>query len=338
MQGFVDETTVVLRSGKGGAGAVSFRREKYVPKGGPDGGDGGRGGNVLFTVRENLKTLSHLRSGQHFIAKNGQSGSGAQKHGANGADAVIEVPPGTVVRNVETGETLADLVAPGSTKVLLQGGQGGKGNTHFKSSRQRSPRFAQPGMPGDEVTVRVELQLIADLGFVGLPNAGKSSLLASLTAAHPQVADYPFTTKTPSLGVIRRYDGDVVLADIPGIIEGAAEGAGLGVRFLKHISRTRVIAFLIDCSQEGIEAVYPALLRELKQYDERLLDRPRLVLGTKMDREESRTGLPRLVSAVQATHPDGDAPMIEGVTIEDDDTLQRIRAVFFGAVLDEREQ
>lgn len=285
MQQFVDEVTVTVYSGSGGPGAVSFRREKYVPKGGPDGGDGGRGGAVVFRTRSNLKTLRHLRFKSTYRAGNGRPGEGRQRHGADGKDAVIEVPPGTVVRDRETGEVLADLSGEGAEWVCLAGGRGGKGNTHFKSSRQQAPRFAQPGEEGSAATLRVELQLIADAGFVGLPNAGKSSLLGALTAAEPRVAGYPFTTTIPNLGVIKLFDRDVVLADIPGIIEGAAAGAGLGLRFLKHIARTRVLVFVIDLGDDAAdpEATYRTLCEELGRYEPALLEKRRLLVGTKLD-------------------------------------------------------
>ncbi|MFP4484140.1 MAG: Obg family GTPase CgtA, partial [Spirochaetaceae bacterium] len=255
-------------------------------------------------------------------------GRGANKHGADGADVEIQVPPGTVVRDAQSGEILADLVEAGATHVLLRGGQGGKGNSHFKSSRQRAPRFAQPGVDGESLRVRVELNLIADVGLLGLPNAGKSSLLGALTAAHPQVADYPFTTKVPSLGVIRRYYADLVLADIPGIIEGASQGAGLGHRFLKHISRTRVIAFLIDTAQPGVEETYHTLEEELAGYDRRLAERRRVIVGTKTDLPGSREGLADLRRIA------GNVP-VYGVSVYDQESLDGVTNGFFETVLAE---
>ncbi|NBF40403.1 MAG: GTPase ObgE [Spirochaetes bacterium] len=285
MQQFVDEVTVTVHSGSGGPGAVSFRREKYVPRGGPDGGDGGRGGNVVFRTKPNLKTLRHLRFKSTYRAENGRPGEGAKRHGRDGADAVIDVPPGTLIRSTESGNVLVDLSGETSEWVCLSGGRGGKGNTHFKSSRQQAPRFAQPGEEGSSATLRVELALIADAGFVGLPNAGKSSLLGALTAAEPKVAGYPFTTTIPSLGVIKLFDRDVVLADIPGIIEGAADGAGLGLRFLKHIARTRALVFVLDLSEEAgdPEYSYHTLCEELGRYEPALLGKRRLIVGTKLD-------------------------------------------------------
>jgi GTP-binding protein len=296
VQQFVDEVTITVHSGSGGPGAVSFRREKYVPKGGPDGGDGGRGGNVVFRTRRNLKTLRHLRLKSTYRAKNGLPGEGAQRHGSDGADAVVEVPPGTIVRSLESGETLADLSEDGAEWVCLRGGRGGKGNTHFKSSRRQTPRFAQPGEEGSSTRLRVELRLIADAGFVGLPNAGKSSLLRALTAAEPRVAGYPFTTTIPNLGVIKLSDRDLVLADIPGIIEGAADGAGLGLRFLKHIARTRALVFVIDLVDESTEIAdaYRILLAELERYEPALLEKRRLIVASKLDAEGARDRLDAL--------------------------------------------
>ncbi len=277
-----------MHSGHGGAGAVSFRRERYVPRGGPDGGDGGRGGDVVVKVRQNLKTLAHLSGKTRLTAENGAQGEGRKRHGRDGQDYVLEVPPGTTISDVETGELLLDTAADAGTAdaedvVLLRGGRGGKGNTHFKSSTHQAPRFAQPGEPGEQRTLHIELKLIADVGLVGLPNAGKSSLLQALTAAHPKVGNYPFTTRVPHLGVLRYYDQDVVLADIPGIIEGAAGGAGLGHQFLRHISRTAVLALLIDVTDEDPAATYATLLGELNAYNGELGRKRRIVVGSKCD-------------------------------------------------------
>ncbi|MFP4211013.1 MAG: GTPase ObgE [Alkalispirochaeta sp.] len=284
---FTDEAEIFVRSGHGGAGAVSFRREKYVPKGGPDGGDGGRGGDVVFVVKENVKTLSHLKMQQRFFAQNGRSGAGRQKDGAKGADVVIEVPPGTAVYDAESGEQLLDLTDTGSRTVLYEGGRGGKGNTHFKSSRHQTPRFAQPGEEGVEKRLRVELQIIADIGFVGLPNAGKSTLLKVLTAANPKIGNYPFTTVIPNLGVLHQFDRDIVLADIPGIIEGAGQGVGLGIKFLKHIARTKGLAFVIDVGDTDPVEAYRILQSELSEYSRQLGEKRRIVVLTKQDRIDS---------------------------------------------------
>ncbi|MGN0906598.1 MAG: GTPase ObgE, partial [Bullifex sp.] len=249
MFGFSDETYIDVASGSGGSGCVSFHREKFVPKGGPDGGDGGRGGDVVFVVRENLRTLGHLRMVRSFKAENGRNGQGDRCFGRDGADVEIPVPPGTVLKDPDTGEVIKDLTGL-DRYVFLKGGKGGLGNWHFRSSTRQTPRYAQPGEKGVECRVGVELLVIADIGFVGFPNAGKSSLLNLLTNARSKVAGYPFTTKIPQLGAMRYDDQDMILADIPGIIEGASEGAGMGFKFLRHISRTKALAFLIDLSDE----------------------------------------------------------------------------------------
>ena len=289
---FSDEIIITVASGHGGAGAVSFRREKYVPKGGPDGGDGGRGGNVLFKVQGNLKTLTHLRAYRTYKAEDGLAGMGRKRHGRDGEDLIILLPPGTRVRDAESNETFLDLVELESEIIFLHGGIGGKGNTHFATSRNRTPRFSQSGMPGEERKIKLELSIIADIGFVGYPNAGKSSLLAVLTAARPKVAAYPFTTKIPNLGVLRRYEKDIVLADIPGIIDGASEGAGLGDRFLKHISRTVALLFLIDLSdpQDPVDT-FVKLKKELHAFEPEILNREHYIVATKMDIVEAKQRL-----------------------------------------------
>lgn len=272
-----------MRSGHGGAGAVSFRREKYVPRGGPDGGDGGRGGDVVFAVNPHVKTLTGLRMHQSFLAEDGRSGAGRQRDGARGSDAVIEVPPGTVVRDWESGEMLLDLTDPGERSILFAGGRGGKGNHHFRSSRHQAPRFAQPGEPGVEMRLRVELQVIADIGFVGRPNIGKSTLLKVLTAARPKIGNYPFTTVIPNLGVMAADDRQVVLADIPGIIEGAHEGAGLGLQFLRHVERTRALAYVVDSASDHPAEDLAMIRDEVGRYLAALLHRPSLVIVTRRD-------------------------------------------------------
>lgn len=274
----------------------------------------------MFVVRRNVKTLSYLRMRRRFFAKNGLPGAGRKRDGAAGADAIIEVPPGTVVTDTETGERLADLTDENDRAVILRGGRGGKGNTHFKSSRLQTPRFAQPGEEGEERRLRVEIRIIADVGFVGLPNAGKSTLLGALTAADPKVGNYPFTTVIPNLGVMRLYDEhDVVLADIPGIIEGAGEGAGLGLRFLKHIARSAGLAFVIEPLEGDPAHAYNTLLGELADYDRSLLDKPRVLILTKADlltdETERRDRVRTLQGAGPATPegtnaPDGDPPVI----------------------------
>ena len=294
MTGFADETYIDVASGKGGDGCVSFRREKYVPKGGPDGGDGGRGGDVVFIVRDNLKTLVHLRKHRHYRAENGQPGKGRRCHGKNGSDAVIEVPPGTIIRDAETGRVLKDLTELNESWKALTGGDGGNGNWHYKSSVRQSPRYAQKGKEGEERRFHVELNVIADAGFVGLPNAGKSSLLNHLTNANPKIASYAFTTKIPNLGVMDAGYRHVVLADIPGIIEGASHGAGLGFKFLKHISRTRALIFMIDLSDENFPDVFELLLDELEEFSPGLTGKKRIIVGTKMDLENSEERLKEL--------------------------------------------
>ena len=254
-----DQARINIKSGNGGRGVVSFRREKYVPHGGPDGGDGGKGGDVILYVDDQLATLTPFRYNVHFAAENGQPGSGRQMHGKDGADVRIPVPPGTVVLDDETLDPLVDLVEPGEEAVLLKGGIGGAGNARFKSSRNQAPRIAELGEPGQEMWVRVELKLIADVGLVGLPNAGKSTILAASSAARPKIADYPFTTLEPMLGVIEiggRGGDTYVMADIPGLIEGAAQGVGLGYEFLKHVERTRMLLHVIDGSG-GLEGTRP---------------------------------------------------------------------------------
>lgn len=285
---FADETTITVSSGKGGNGCVAFRREKCVPFGGPAGGDGGRGGSVIFEVKRNLRTLAHLRYAHNFKARNGQDGSGRNKHGSDGEDVVICVPPGTILKDALTGEVIKDF---GNEKdgqwLYLKGGNGGWGNVHFKSSINQAPRQAHPGQEGQSVELRVELQMMADIGLVGFPNAGKSSLLDAFTNARPKIAPYPFTTKIPNLGVLHADDRDIIIADIPGIIEGAAQGAGLGIRFLKHIARTAALAFLIDLSDDNWEAAFPALLHELTEFSPELVAKPRVVIGTKLDLPET---------------------------------------------------
>lgn len=299
MNSFVDEIKIGVASGNGGPGSVSFRREKYVPKGGPDGGDGGRGGDVIFRVKDNLKTLTHLRPNKTYRAQNGLHGEGRKKHGKDGEDLVVLVPPGTQVKDTETGEILLDLVENNSEHRFLVGGIGGQGNSNFATSRNQTPRFAQPGMPGETRKIKLELSLIADIGFVGYPNAGKSSLLGVLTSAHPKVGAYPFTTKIPNLGVLRAFNRDIILADIPGIIQGASEGAGLGYRFLKHISRTAALLFLVDLSdyQDPVE-VFENLKQELHAYEPELLKRPHYILATKMDIPEAQERLDEFRSRV----------------------------------------
>lgn len=293
MFGFSDETYIDVASGNGGNGCVSFRREKYIPKGGPDGGDGGRGGDVIFVVRNNLRTLAHLKQVRTYRAENGRNGMGDRCFGRDGADIEIPVPPGTVIKDAQTGEIIKDLTGL-DRWVFLTGGRGGQGNWHFKSSTRQAPRFAQPGAKGVELRVGIELLVIADIGFVGFPNAGKSSLLNNLTNARTKVAGYPFTTKIPQLGMFRYGDHDIVLADIPGIIEGASQGAGMGFKFLRHISRTVGLAFLIDLTDERFESAYVTLCEELRSYAPSLLEKGQVVIGTKIDEPEAKERLLQL--------------------------------------------
>lgn len=285
---FIDRAEIYVRAGKGGQGCVSFRREKYVPKGGPDGGDGGRGGNVIFFADESVTTLLDLTGRHHWIAQNGQPGSGQNRTGRSGNDLEIRVPPGTLVYDRDSGRLLKDLNEPGMRVIIAEGGRGGQGNAKFATSRRQAPRFAQPGEGAEERWLRLELKLIADVGLVGLPNAGKSTLLSRLSAARPKIADYPFTTLEPQLGIVdisgyRRF----VMADIPGLIEGAHMGHGLGDDFLRHIERTRVIVHLIDVHpMDGAPTpaeAYRVIRNELRQYSPELAAKPELVVANKTD-------------------------------------------------------
>jgi GTP-binding protein len=280
---FLDEAKVYIRSGDGGNGCVSFRREKFIEYGGPNGGDGGKGGDVVAEVVEGLNTLIDYRYQQHFTAKNGRAGMGKDRHGANGPDVVLKVPVGTQIYE-EDGETLlADLTESGQRIVLSRGGNGGFGNAHFKSSTNRAPRHANPGQPGSELTIRLRLKLIADAGIVGLPNAGKSTLLAAVSAAKPKIADYPFTTLHPQLGVVNVDGREFVLADIPGLIEGAHQGVGLGDRFLGHVERCRVLLHLVDGTAGDAGAAYQTVRDELSAYGQGLTDKPEIVALNKAD-------------------------------------------------------
>lgn len=294
MQSFVDEVRVRVASGAGGAGSVSFRREKYVPRGGPDGGDGGRGGDVLVRVRRDLRTLLHLTRSQSLAAERGAGGSGRNRHGRDGKPVVVEVPPGTAIYDDTTNELLHDFIDEGEERTLLHGGRGGKGNAHFATARHQAPRFAQPGEEGAEIQLRIEMRLIADVGFVGKPNAGKSSLLGRLTSARPKVGSYPFTTKIPNLGVMYVGDEQAILADIPGLIEGASSGAGLGFRFLRHIARTRAIAYVVDLLDDDPAGSIRMLESELIEYGRGLPSRPRVIIGNKTDLDPDAEHLAKL--------------------------------------------
>lgn len=283
-ENFIDYVKIYTRSGKGGAGSAHFRREKFVPKGGPDGGDGGRGGHVILEGNQNKWTLLHLKYQKHIRAGHGQPGGGSHKSGADGDDVILEVPPGTIARNAETGEVIAEINHDGEKYTLVSGGRGGLGNSHFKSSTNQTPRYAQPGEPAVEKTIILELKLLADVGLVGFPNAGKSTLLSVISAAQPKIASYPFTTLTPQLGMISYRDGrSFVMADIPGIIEGASEGRGLGFRFLRHIERNAVLLFIIPADSDDINNEYRILLSELEAYNPELLHKPRIIGISKSD-------------------------------------------------------
>lgn len=280
---FVDYVKIFCRSGKGGAGSAHLRREKFVPKGGPDGGDGGRGGHIILKGNSQLWTLLHLRYTKHIFAENGHAGAGALKTGADGKDAVIEVPLGTVARD-EEGNFLFEITRDGESRILIKGGRGGLGNNNFKSSTNQTPRYAQPGEPADEGWKILELKLLADVGLVGFPNAGKSTLLSVITAAKPRIANYEFTTLTPNLGIVSYRDSrSFVMADIPGIIEGASEGKGLGLRFLRHIERNATLLFLIPADSKDIRDEFDILLKELRAYNPQLLDKKILLAVSKCD-------------------------------------------------------
>jgi GTP-binding protein len=284
---FIDEVIITVQSGNGGNGCASFRREKFVPRGGPDGGDGGKGGDVIIKSTSHRRTLYPFRFKNQFKAKNGAHGQGKQKTGKNGSDQLIEVPPGTVVKDADTLQVVMDFTKPGQAFIAARGGRGGKGNTHFKSATHRTPRFAQSGESGQVFKLKLELKLIADVGLVGLPNAGKSTLISVISSADPKIGAYPFTTLTPNLGVVQTEWGEpFVVADIPGLIEGAHQGAGLGTRFLKHIERTRILVHLIDASAITPAAPlddYETIRRELALYSQGLAEKPRILVLNKLD-------------------------------------------------------
>ena len=284
---FIDQVKIYVKAGDGGRGCVSFRREKYVPRGGPNGGDGGRGGHIIFRAAGNINTLLDIKYQQQYRAERGQHGMGKDMHGRYGKDLVIPVPLGTLIKDAESSETLDDLTVEGQQFTVVKGGRGGLGNAHFKSSTRQAPKFAQPGEPGEERTLFLELKLLADVGLLGLPNAGKSTLISALSSAKPKIADYPFTTLTPMLGVVK-YSGfkSFVIADIPGLIEGAHKGTGLGFQFLRHIERTSVLLHLVDISEmsEGDPITnLEKINRELELYSPELTKKPLAIAGTKLD-------------------------------------------------------
>lgn len=327
---FIDYVKVLCRSGKGGAGSRHFHRAKYVPKGGPDGGDGGRGGHIILRGNSHMWTLLPLRYRRHIFAGNGQSGSGGRSFGKDGDDVIVEVPCGTVVFDADTGEFLCEVTADGEEVKLLRGGRGGLGNWHFKSPTNRTPRYAQPGEPAIEKSIIMELKLLADVGLVGFPNAGKSTLLSAISAARPKIADYPFTTMEPQLGIVSyRGDRSFVMADIPGIIEGASEGKGLGLRFLRHIERNAVLLFMVPADADDIKTQYEILASELEKFNPQLVDKPRVLAISKSDmlddelREEMSRNLPEGVPHIFISAVTG-----QGIT--------ELKDILWGEITDER--
>ncbi len=281
---FIDYVKFCSRSGSGGAGSAHFRREKYVPKGGPDGGDGGRGGHIILRGNQQLWTLLHLKYKKHVIGSNGKPGEGGRRSGTNGKDIILEVPLGTIARSAETNEKMLEITEEGQEAILTPGGKGGLGNDHFKTPTNQTPRYAQPGEPGIEEWIILELKVLADVGLVGFPNAGKSTFLSVISAAKPEIADYPFTTLVPNLGVVNYRDfKSFVVADIPGLIEGAAEGKGLGHRFLRHIERNSILLFMIPADSAEIGKDFEILMEELRKYNSELLDKNRVLAITKSD-------------------------------------------------------
>lgn len=321
---FVDYVTITVRSGKGGAGSVAFRREKFEPRGGPWGGDGGKGGSIVLEGDTGLYTLLDLRYNRHHFADNGRPGEGSNRKGKDGQDIVLRVPIGTVAKDSGTGEELGEVLHHGQQIFLAKGGRGGLGNTHFKSPTNRTPVYAQPGEPGEEREITLELKLLADVGLVGFPNAGKSTLVSSVSAAKPKVADYPFTTLEPVLGVVPVGDyGSFVMADIPGIIEGASEGRGLGIRFLKHIERNAMLLFVLPMDIPDPAEAYNILLQEAEAFNPDLLDKPRAIVLSKMDVVDDDERDERL-EALEAALPEDIAVYpISAVTGDGLDVLKR---------------
>ncbi|MDE6049885.1 MAG: GTPase ObgE [Paramuribaculum sp.] len=326
---FIDYVKILCRSGKGGAGSRHYHRAKYVPKGGPDGGDGGRGGHIILRGNSHMWTLLPLKYRRHIFAGNGQSGSENRSSGKDGEDVIVDVPCGTVVFDAETGDYLCEVTDDGEEVKLLRGGRGGLGNWHFKSPTNRTPRYAQPGEPAIEKAVVLELKLLADVGLVGFPNAGKSTLLSALSAARPKIADYPFTTMEPQLGIVEYRDKrSFVMADIPGIIEGASEGKGLGLRFLRHIERNAVLLFLVPADADDIAKEYNILLDELKRFNPQLEDKHRILAVSKSDMLDEE-----LKEELAKTLPDGvPAVFISAVTGEG---LTELKDMLWGAITDE---
>ena len=305
---FLDEALITVQSGDGGNGCVSFRREKYVAKGGPDGGDGGKGGDVLFRTTSRMHTLYNFQFKKHFKAERGQHGRGKNQSGKSGKELIISLPIGTIVREAETGHVLKEFVKSDESFLIVSGGRGGLGNQHFASSRKRAPRYAQQGEPGQTLSLQLELKLLADVGIIGLPNAGKSTLVSKLSAARPKVADYPFTTLIPSLGVVDSKGADpFVIADIPGLIEGAHRGVGLGTRFLKHVERSRVLLHLIDLSTVPAEdplSPYHTVNEELRQFSPALSQKAQVIVLNKVDKSGTRAVTAKLRKALETLNPD----------------------------------
>ncbi len=327
---FIDYVKILCRSGKGGAGSRHFHRAKYVPKGGPDGGDGGRGGHIILRGNSHMWTLLPLKYNRHIFAGNGESGSAGRSFGKDGNDVIIDVPCGTVVYDAETGEFLCEVNYDGEEIKLLRGGRGGLGNWHFKSATNRTPRYAQPGGPAIEKTVVLELKMLADVGLVGFPNAGKSTLLSALSAAKPKIADYPFTTMEPQLGIVAyRNNRSFVMADIPGIIEGASEGKGLGLRFLRHIERNAVLLFMVPADADDITAAYHVLLNELQQFNPQLMDKERILAISKSDMLDDE-----LIEEIEKTLPP-DIPhvFISAVTGYG---IDKLKDILWSAINDDR--
>ena len=300
---FIDEAVITVQSGSGGRGCVSFRREKSIPRGGPDGGDGGKGGDVILKTTSRKRTLYQFRYKKHFKTENGAHGQGKQKTGKNGRNLVIELPPGTLVTDANTECVIKDLVNTDETLVIATGGRGGQGNTRFKTSTNRAPRFAQPGEPGETRTLKLELKLLADVGIIGLPNAGKSTLIRAISSARPKIGNYPFTTITPSLGVVQTdWTEPFVVADIPGLIEGAHKGIGLGIKFLRHIERTRILVHLIDISTIDLDnplQAYHIINQELALYNSKLAQKPQIIVLNKIDLPDIRKAAEIFQSAVK---------------------------------------
>lgn len=317
-ENFVDYVKICCRSGKGGAGSVHLHRDRTTTKGGPDGGDGGRGGHIILRGNDQMWTLLHLKFRKHIIAKPGEGGSGNLKTGADGADEILEVPLGTIARDAETGEIEYEISEHGQEVILTPGGRGGKGNNHFKSPTNQTPRYAQPGEPGLEEWKILELKLLADVGLVGFPNAGKSTLLSVVSAAKPEIADYPFTTLRPNLGMVRyRNDRSFVMADIPGIIEGAHEGKGLGLRFLRHIERNALLLFMVPADAKDIATEYEILLGELEKYNPELLHKDRILAISKSDMLDDE-----LKEAIREELPDVNYVFISSVAQQGIDELK----------------